>query len=71
MVPKAVQSLLEKHALDAEIVGMIRTLLECEVEVSKILQSVAKKVATKSKSQTPLDGGGPAEQKDPMSKNIY
>ena len=68
VVPKAVQSLLEKHALDAEIVGMIRTLLECEVEVSKILQSVAKKVATKSKSQTPLDGGGPAEQKDPMSK---
>ena len=66
-VPDAVQSLLVLHATNAQIVGTIRTLLECEVGESMILKQVAKLVAT-AKAQVPGDEGPPKLPEEAKSK---
>ena len=68
-VPDAVQLLLVQHATNARIVGTIRTLLDAEVEESKILKHVAKMTATKP--QAPVVGRDPKSQEDPKTKKTF
>ena len=67
-VPAGVQAMLREHAGNELVVGVIQTMLSAEVEESKIVNAANSLLAAQAKSQTPVDGGGPAVQEDPKSK---